>query len=329
MQQFKNLSQPEEIITKAFNLKNTSNWKIQDARKSIAKLEHWESYINGILYRPFDKRYIFYHQSVIERMRAEIMSHMLEENIGLTVSRQVKASMNWRHCLISNTIIESTYISNKTSEISYIFPLWRYSDIEKQDFFNQHQTDREPNIQQSIFDQLSSVYNNKPTPEEILYYIYGIFYSNIYRDTFTEFLKIDFPRVPFTADKKLFMKLSKLGNELAELHLLKNPALDIPIAKYQGMGTNDRVGKVTYIEKEHRVYINKDKYFEGIRPEVWNYHIGGYQVLNKYLKDRKSRLMDDPPHYCRIVTALSKTIEIQKKIDEIYPAVEENVIEMK
>ena len=132
--------------------------------------------------------------------------------------------------------------------------------------------------------------------------------------------------MPFTSNYDLFKELGKLGKQLADLHLLKSPGLDPPIAKYQGSGTNDRIDKITYKGEEQRIYINKDKYFEGIMPEVWNYHIGGYQVLNKYLKDRKGRIMEDAPRYCRIVTALSKTIEIQEKIDEIYPEVEKGLI---
>ena len=122
--------------------------------------------------------------------------------------------------------------------------------------------------------------------------------------------------------------MGKLGKELADLHVLKSPALDPSVAKYQGSGNNDRIEKFTFKEDEQRIYINKDKYFEGIAPDVWNYHIGGYQVLNKYLKDRKGRIMDDAPRYCRIVTALSNTMEIQKQIDEIYPEVEKELIDV-
>jgi len=142
-------------------------------------------------------------------------------------------------------------------------------------------------------------------------------------------LKIDFPRVPFTSDFDLFGKLSGLGRQLVELHLLKSPLLNKPIAKYQGSSENDLIEKTTYKEDEQRIYINKDKYFEGINPCVWNYHIGGYQVLHKYLKDRKGRIMDDAPRYCRIVTALSKTIDLQKEIDELYPEIEKRLIEFK
>ncbi|MFP4460476.1 MAG: type ISP restriction/modification enzyme [Candidatus Zixiibacteriota bacterium] len=121
------------------------------------------------------------------------------------------------------------------------------------------------------------------------------------------------------------MKCS-LYSRLANLHLLKSTELDIPIARYQGEGENDRIEKFKSNPEEKRIYINKDKYFEGIEPEVWEYHIGGYQVLHKYLKDRKKRIMDDPRRYCRIATALAKTIEIQDVIDEVYPGVEEDLI---
>jgi len=188
---------------------------------------------------------------------------------------------------------------------------------------------RKPNIDEITFKKLKIAYKQKPTPEEILYYIYGVFYSNIYRETYAEFLKIDFPRVPFTSDYDLFIKMGKLGKELAALHLLKSSELDSPIAKYQGFGDNDRIEKVIYKEDEQRIYINKKKYFEGVTSEVWNYYIGGYQVLQKYLKDRKDRMMDDAPRYCRIVTALYKTIEIQKQIDNIYPEIEKILLAFK
>ncbi len=112
------------------------------------------------------------------------------------------------------------------------------------------------------------------------------------------------------------------------MHLLHSRDLDPPIARYQGMGSNDRIEKITYKENLQRIYINSDKYFETIHPEVWNYHIGGYQVLHKYLKDRKGRILEDAPKYCRIVTAIAKTIEIQKEIDKYYPEVEKKLIQL-
>jgi len=323
--QFTNLSQSDEIISEAFQLRNKSNWKIKDARNNLANTNDIYKSIREILYRPFDKRYIFYHKALIERMRPEVMRHMLEENIALIMPKRVETKIPWQHCFCGKGIIDHVAVSLKT--IDYVFPLYIYPNKNNKDIFNQHQTEKEPNIPQALFVKLKSVYGRKPTPEQILYYIYGIFYSNIYREAYAEFLKIDFPRVPFTADYKLFLEIRKLGKELTDLHLLKSPTLDPPVAKYQGTGEDDRIEKIVYKEKEGRVYINKDKYFEGVKPDVWHYNIGGYQVLNKYLKDRKKRIMADAPHYCRIVTALNKTIEIQKMIDAIYPEIEKELID--
>ena len=323
--QFRNLSVTDEILLEAFNLKNTSSWNIKEAREKISSDDNWDKCFEDITYRPFDVRRIYYSDNLIDRPRRELMRHMLEENVGLTTTR-INRQASLGYFFITSWLTDVHILDNARDSTS-LFPLYIYPDKNKRDLFNQHQIEKEPNIPPALFEKLSSRYGQKPTPEDILCYIYGIFYSNIYRETYAEFLKIDFPRVPFTADYDLFKKLGKLGRELADLHLLKSQALSPPVARYQGSSDNDRVEKITYKEDEQRIYINKDKYFEGIAPDVWNYHIGGYQVLNKYLKDRKGRNMDDAPHYCRIVTALSKTLKIQKKIDEIYPEVEKELLD--
>lgn len=334
--QFTNFSQPDDIIAQAFKLKDKPNWKIQDARKNIADINDFNANIKEILYRPFDKRYIFYHQAVIERMRSEVMHHMMEGNILLCFMRQFSGNTSYSHFLITEQMVDNrTFFSSKG--IIQQAPLYLYPGETKKDkwghaitsmmlFEPQKSYGKKPNIAPVIFEKLEAVFGKMPTPEDILYYIYGVFYSNIYRKTYAEFLKIDFPRVPFTANYDLFKKMGNHGKALADLHLLKSSALDPPVAKFQGSGNNDRIEKIAYKENEQRIYINGDKYFEGIMPEVWNYCIGGYQVLHKYLKDRKDRKMDDAPRYCRIVTALSKTIEIQKKIDAIYPEAEKELI---
>jgi predicted helicase len=324
IEQMKSSSLPDEIVSQTYNLKNKKNWNIKDVRNQIKELKGYEKYIKEILYRPFDKKYIFYHESVIERMRYDVMQNMQKEDIGLITVRQV-AESKFNHCFISENIVESRItLSNKG--IGFLFPLYLHPAKEEKNLFNHNKTEKEPNISPVIFKKLEESYKRVPFPEEILYYIYGIFYSNIYRETYAEFLKIDFPRVPFTANENLFCEMGELGKQLADLHLLKSPLLDIPVARYQGEGDNDRIEKIDYQENEQRIYINNEKYFEGISPEVWNYHIGGYQVLPKYLKDRKGRIMEDAPHYCRIVTAIQRTIEIQKQIDNLYPEIEKHLV---
>ena len=327
IRQFRDLLLDNILFKEAFKLKDTSTFKFDKFRKELAKDDDWQNYFKLITYRPFDVRHIYYSKWVIERPIYNTMRHMLEDNIGLLFTRPSKPNYKFS-VLITKNIIDQCVVGNKTAGagISYISPLYLYPDKKNKNLFNHTQNEKEPNISPFVFEKLSKCYDRKPTPEEILYYIYGVFYSNIYRETYAEFLKIDFPRVPFTSNYDLFIEMGKLGKELAALHLLKSSKLDSPIAKYQGSGDNDRIEKVTYKEDEQRIYINKEKYFEGVTPEVWNYHIGGYQVLRKYLKDRKDRMMDDAPRYCHIVTALYKTIEIQKQIDNIYPEIEKNLV---
>ena len=145
---------------------------------------------------------------------------------------------------------------------------------------------------------------------------------------YAEFLRIDFPRIPFTKDYKLFEKIGEYGKHLVELHLLESSELDPPVAKFQGTGKYN-VDQLKYKQKESRVYINNDQYFEGLEKTVWEYQIGGYQVCHKWLKDRKRRTLtlDEIKHYCRVVTGIKKTIQIQKHIDDIYPQIEKDLIE--
>lgn len=186
------------------------------------------------------------------------------------------------------------------------------------------------NIDSVVYERLNNTYKKRLTPEEILYYIYSVFYSNIYRQKYAELLSTDFPRVPFTSSYQTFKQMSVLGEQLVNLHLLKGSDFKSLVSKYQGEGTNNMVEKVNYIENEQRVYINHEKYFDNIEPEVWNYQIGGYQVLKKYLDERKKagRDVGDEIHYSKIVTALSKTIQLQVMIDHVYPELEKQLLEL-
>ena len=160
----------------------------------------------------------------------------------------------------------------------------------------------------------------------MLAYIYAVLYSPTYRQKYAQELRTDFPRIPFTLSADLFHQMAALGQRLIALHLLNSPELDPPVARYQGTGSNDTIEHVQYDEARQRVDINADKYFEGITREMWAYRIGGYQVLEKYLKDRKGRRLDDPVRYIRIATAIAPTIEVQGEIDTIYPAVEASTL---
>jgi len=315
---------PDELVRQTFNLKDKLNWKLKIAREKVRKDEGWENSITKILYRPFDIRWIFYHHEVIERSRKEVMGHMMQKNLGLIFHKREELLIPYSHFLVTTDIIEHGCLSSKTT--CYLAPLYLYHETEKEYLFNHTE---ETNIRPKLFEVLTEVYKKELIPEEIFYYIYAVLYSNIYRTKYADFLKIDFPRIPFTKDYKLFSKMAEYGQSLVDLHLLKSAEIDQPIAKFQGKG-DERVEKLRYDEKEKRTYINESQYFEGITKEVWEYQIGGYQVCNKWLKDRKKKFLslNDIKHYCKIVTSLQKTIEVQKAIDDIYPEVEKETVEI-
>jgi len=335
--QFRDKKMPDEIIAQTYGLKDKANWKLKDAREAVMEDDEWEKAITKILYRPFDEQWIFYHDAVIERSRKEVMQHMMKENWGLVTCRQQNTT-GFYHALVSNTIVESCIVSNQTREISYLFPLYLYKEKDSPKkrslasimmlFESQAEYGvKRPNLSPAFVEKLTKEFKKTPTPEQIFYYIYAVLYSNTYRTKYAEFLKIDFPRIPFTKDYKLFSKMAKYGERLADLHLLNSPELDPPIAKFQGKGEN-KVERLRYDEKEGRLYLNQSQYFEGITKEIWEYQIGSYQVCDKWLKDRKGKRLslDDIRHYCKIVTSLQKTIKIQKVIDDIYSEVEKGTL---
>lgn len=320
-----------EFARQVYNLgKDARDWKVNFAQADLKESGLDREKIKPILYRPFDIRYTYYtgkSQGFHCRPRPEVMRHMLEDNIAIASVRQVKSGDEWQHCLVTNNITESCYVSNRTSEISYVFPLYLYPDEEQIELFNPNQNGKKGNISPNILRKLEINYSSMPKPEEVQQYIYAILYSNTYREKYFEFLKRDFPRIPFTKNKEVFREMSIFGSELISLHLLMSSTLEQPTVKYQGTGSDTTITKPHFDESTKRVYINENFYFEGIKSKVWGYEVGCYQVLYKYLKDRKGRRMDDPRHYIRIATALEETIDIQKEIDALYPEVEKDVIE--
>jgi len=323
---FRDENIPDSMIKQAFNLRDKTNWKVKTARKKVTDDENWEKQVIPILYRPFDQQWVFYNDAVVERTRKEVMRNMMHENVALLSCRQ-QNKVGFYHALVSDTIVESCIVSDRTREISYVFPLYLYPD---EDLYNNNKMNtyhREVNIDKQVFDKLKTVYKTEPKPEGILHYIYAILYSNIFRQKYAEFLKSDFPRIPFSADLHLFRAIAKLGKDLVYLHLMKSKKLDKPFARFEGKG--DRlVQKIKYNQKKRLIYINEGQHFGPVSKDIWEYQIGGYQVMDKWLKDRKNHRLslDAIKHYCRIATAIKQTIGFQKKIDELYSAVDKNFI---
>ncbi|NQT70132.1 MAG: N-6 DNA methylase, partial [Desulfobacteraceae bacterium] len=196
---FRDQSMPDELIKQTFKLKDTSTFKLRKSREALSKDKNWEQYFSEILYRPFDKRYIYYTDIVVERPLLKVMRHMIEENVGIICPKQFKER--------PGAFITSHIIGHKTVsayDINYLFPLYLYPKTDKRDLFSDQKQakGKQPNISEKIFFALSETYKTKPKSEDIFYYIYAVFYSNTYRTKYAQFLKTDYPRLPFTKDKR-------------------------------------------------------------------------------------------------------------------------------
>jgi len=292
--------------------KDAKDWKVELAQKDLKDSGLSNSKIVPILYRPFDTRYTYFtgkSGGFHCRARNEVMRYMLEENVGIIARRQQLTGKECNYVFISKYIISDGVIRSDNKGSESVFPLYIYPDEQKEDIFASDE--REYNIASGLLEQFSRQWPQFQ-PEQLFYYVYAVLHSNQYRQRFAQYLRMDFPRIPFTDDYELFGLLAGYGKELADIHLLKSPRLNTPIAKYQGSGSNDLVEFIKYEDKSI-VQINPDKHFEGITPELWNYHIGGYQVLHKYMKGHKGKSLSNLIHYCLMVIALALTIDIQAK----------------
>lgn len=312
----------DEIVKVTYNLKENSRWKISKAREEIRKIEDFDKCFVECLYRPFDIRYLFYHDAVIERSRKEVMHNMVQENLALITNRQIRIE-NIQHTLVSKLPVD-LHILELANASAYVFPLYIYKHGDsKNELFELATEKKKPNISPDFLKNLELFFKKIPTLEDIFYYIYAVLYSNTYRTKYAEFLKTDFPRIPFTKDYGIFKEMAGFGKELVGLHLLESKKLDKSIVKFP-VKDGCKVEKREYKTKEEKVYINDKQYFSGVANEVWDYYIGGYQVLDKWLKERQERTLsdDDIAHFLKVITALSHTIELQKEIDKLYPKTE-------
>lgn len=334
-----NFSQFDDNLLKtAYDLESQAGKKLLNARRLC---KYNENLITLYAYRPFDNRWIYKENKFLWRSVEWLSQQFKIENVAL-VSTKILAGESFHHSFISDKIGDYCYLSNRTKEFSIFFPLYTYDltirSVIDTEYPNQkvlfdkkgisfNPKAKKSNVREDIIKLLSSSYDQKITPEDIFYYIYAILYSNIYRQKYEEFLKIGFPKIPFTRDYKLFKQFSKLGKELVELHLLKSPLLNKVSSRFEGKN-GGLVKKPRYDKKEKRVYINEKQYFTNVVPEVWNYYIGGYQVLYKWLKDRKDKYLssEEINHYIKVIEALKQTIKTQQKIDKIYPLAEKNLI---
>lgn len=315
-----------EEVCKYYGLvvKDKDKWDASQTRANVPNSELKEQ-VGDFQYRPFDNRKVFYNPYFVARPNTKVLGHFIKENVGLIICRQGQAvgGEEW------NVVFTCKYLADQNIYRrggGTIFPLYLYPDNSGQQTIDQT-IERQPNLNIEIVNQIASkiglTFTNEKqntentfAPIDIVDYIYAVLHSPTYREKYKEFLKTDFPRIPFPKNADTFWQLVKVGGEIRQIHLLESSVVDNYITQYPIDG-NNVVGKPKY--KDGKVYINDTQYFDNVPLIAWEFYIGGYQPAQKWLKDRKDRKLefDDILHYQKIIVALSETDRLMKEIDKI------------
>lgn len=279
--------------------KNYAKWVTENKTNIVAN----QSSILPIAYRPFDTRYTYFDNTLVWRPRTETMKHFISgDNVGIVLNRRVEGPRSFTDVFITACITDARRVSIK--ETNYVFPLFLYVEDKKIPNF-------EPQIHKKIKEIVGEV-----SADNIFDYIYAYLHSPNYRKKFEEFLKADFPRVPYPTSKKQFEDLALLGKQLRELHLLTSSKVNDQITSFPETGT-DIVEKISF--KDKKVFINETQYWHNIPKEVWEFYIGSYQPAQKYLKDRKGKKLTSAEfeNYEKMIVSLNETIGLMTEIDKI------------
>lgn len=314
---FQNLQKlTDQEIKIIYSLKDDNYWQTSRERKKLDGI-NLEDNLHPYSYKPFSQKSIYYQPNLIEIGRGGASKHVMRNffkrnsNLGLVLKKRFNEKA-YHHCFVTDTLVDINFLSGQT----YVFPLFIENDAQLtlEPFSLKNKT----NFSEKFLDAIKNSYGQIPDPEDIFAYIYGILNSNIYGKKYLAQLANDFPRIPFTSDIRLFDEIVKLGKKLISLHLLKDDELNQPTAQFHGKDSELVQAKATH--KDKKIFINETQYFGEVEKEVWEFRVGGYQVLDKWFKDRIGKYLneDDIRHVCKIITAISKTLKIRKTIDNLY-----------
>lgn len=303
------------------DLRSTGTWNLEEARRRAQADEHWRARFRKILYRPFDERHIFYADYLLERPRQAVMRHMLPGgNLGLVAPRQSKDGPLPEGGIQAIALVTERLTAHKAVsayDINYLFPLWLLPEADE-GLFQGERAGRKANLAPALLRFLGRLHGGEPEPEAVLSYVYAVLYSPTYRKRYAPLLRQDFPRIPFPQDRHRFQTLAALGTELIALHLLRSPRPAAAVLLLtEGNGIPGPGVFPLYEPAGGRIILNEmEQSFLGVEPEVWDYRIGGYQVLRRWLQARAGyRLTDDEIRtFSRTAAVLRETLRLERRI---------------
>jgi predicted helicase len=286
-----------------------AKWDVEGCKASIRSDANRDRRVRRVLYRPFDERWIYYSTKLLDTPSKPVCDSIFDHENLVLLTPKVNTSETFNHALVSRMPAEKKSCSHDRA--TQMFPLYRYeSGLLK---------GKQLNVGNAFSSKARAVAGDSATPETWFAYIYAVLYSPEYRRRYGNALQDSYPRIPVASDRGLFRALARFGGELVAFHLMESPKLDQHITKWLGKTPSGEVDKVTYSDKT--VWIDKawTEGFRGVPENVWNFHIGGYQVCEKWLKDRKGRRLsaDDLIHYQKVVVALNETIRLMAEIDKV------------
>lgn len=299
---------PIDLLRTTFDLPDQPNFKLAKVKNNFKKIK--DDIFYHYAHKPFYRKVIYYDRQFLRRHSGIVMdSFILSENVGLVLKKRHGDSF-YNSCFVTQHITDLNFLGGQ----SYVFPL--YTHTKSQDMFSGK---KRSNISQFFLDALERTYTRTDLTEELFYYIYAILYSNQYRRSFSELLKIDFPKIPFPKSPSLFNSVVKLGRELADLHLMKSSKLDKPEIKFYGDGDNI-VHIIKYDTKFGRLYINEIQFFDNISPQIWEFEVGNNRVVRSWIKRKKDfkLSLNDTIDFCKVASSIKLTLDLQDEIDKFY-----------
>ena len=297
-------------LREEYNLKDTADWGLMSARTSLRDNYSFKEYLKPCSYRPFDTRWCYYGKETMNRPRPALMRHILAgDNLVITSTRQAGAiGGDTFHAVFVTDLIIDVNLNRRGG--AYCFPAYRYDDVVGK-------VTRNENLKPEFRRWIDDRYGITHSPEDILGCIYAILHSPNYRERYADFLRTDFPRIPFPGNNDEFKRLACIGGDLIKSHLLRSNCTG-GLAEHKGNGTSHKVERIHYDVVAENLYFNKDEYFSPVPPDVFNFQIGGYKLLDKYLKSRKNRTLSisETETIQKTANAIGFTIEKIKEIDQ-------------
>jgi len=311
---------PINLIKQTYKIDDAVDFNLLKVKEEFKEVD--KSKLFNYSHKPFYNNFIYYDKKFVDRDRIAVMQNFINgENIGLIIKKRHNDKA-YNHAFVSNYMVDKNFLGGQ----SYVFPLWKNRTDEEVigDMYDKRK--KISNLNEEFKYLLETTYNRENITEEVFHYIYAVLYSNKYRTSFPELLKIDYPKIPFTKNVEVFNQLAELGKELVNLHLLNSARINKPQVKFIGKGSG-QVEKPKYNVKQGTITINKTQHFDNISKELWNFEIGKNKVVQQWIRRKEIIEFEDAVEFSRIATTIYETFKLQNEIDSVYSEILNELLE--